>query len=277
MNATQKLLTRIQSANSLLCVGLDSDFEKIPAHLKSEKYLQFAFNKAIIDATHQYAVAYKPNMAFYETRGEEGIHDLKMTMEYLQANYPDIFTICDAKRADIGSTNQGYVTSIFDWYGFDAVTLHPYLGSEALQPFLEREDKVSIILCHTSNPGAGEFQDLEFEGQPLWAVVATHVAQKWNAHHNCMLVVGAMYPEEMREIRQVVGDEMIFLVPGIGAQGGDLEKTLNAGLTGPAGGQHNLLINSSRGIIFASSGENFVEEAGNAARQLSEEINKFRK
>jgi len=267
-----KLSTRREVVNSCVCVGLDTDLNKLPTHLRSEKFPQFAFNKAIIDSTHPYVCAYKPNMAFYEARGVEGMAELKMTMEYLQEKHPDIFTICDAKRADIGSTNEGYVKSIFDWFGFDAVTLHPYLGREALQPFLEREDKVSIVLCRTSNPGAGELQDFQnANGQPLWARVAEVVNKDWNAKDNCMLVVGATYPEEMKKIREIA-PKMTFLVPGIGAQGGDLEKTLAAGLTKDKKG---LVISSSRGIIFASSGADFAEAAGKEAEKLQKEIQKF--
>src|SRR5258708_5745292 len=211
-------------------------------------------------------------MAFYEARGTEGMAELKMTMEYLQGNHPEIFTIADAKRADIGSTNEGYVKEIFDWFGFDAVTLHPYLGREALQPFLAREDKVSIILCRTSNPGAGELQDFAgANGQPLWAKVAEVVSKDWNAKGNCMLVVGATYPEEMARIREITGD-MTFLVPGIGAQGGDLEKTLVAGLTK---NKQGLIISSSRGVIFPSSGADFAEAAGRETQKLQKEIQKF--
>jgi orotidine-5'-phosphate decarboxylase len=272
MTATEKLAARIAKTNSLLCVGLDSDFDKLPAAVKSEEFPQFAFNKAIIDATHDYVCAYKPNVAFYEARGEQGIHELHMTVEYLQKSYPDIFTICDAKRADIGSTNEGYVKSIFDVLGFDSITLHPYLGSEALQPFLQRADKVSIILCRTSNPGSGELQDFVSDGKPLWEKIAENVSQKWNEHNNCMLVVGATYPEEMAKIRAVVGD-MTFLVPGIGAQGGDLEKTMKAGLNSQKMG---MMINSSRGIIFASKEADFAERAGVEAKKLMEQINLYR-
>jgi orotidine-5'-phosphate decarboxylase len=194
----------------------------------------------VIDQTHAYASAYKPNIAFYEARGEAGLIALARTMDYLRATYPDILTICDAKRADIGSTNQGYVEAIFDRLGFDAVTLNPYLGREALEPFLERTDKGCILLCRTSNPGAGELQDLDIGGKPLWQVVAERVRDHWNARGNCMLVAGATYPGELRRIREIVGD-MVLLVPGIGAQGGDVEQTVRAGQT-PAG--TGMIINS---------------------------------
>lgn len=267
-----KLTAVMDRKNSLLCVGLDSEFEKLPSSIKNEKYPQFTFNKEIIDATHEYVSAYKPNIAFYEARGEAGMSELKMTMDYLHKRYSDIFTICDAKRADIGNTNKGYVTHIFDYLGFDAITLHPYLGSEALKPFLEREDKTSIILCRTSNPGAGELQDLKVDNEPLYMHVAHMVHDKWNMHKNCMLVVGATYPEEMRQIRSIVGD-MTFLVPGIGAQGGDVKKTVEAGLNAEKKG---IIVNSARGIIFASKEDDFAKRAASESQSLRDEINKYR-
>ena len=163
-----KYNTRAKKINSLLCVGLDPDIEKIPKHFLKNKFPVFEFNKWIIDETHEYTACYKPNSAFYEARGYEGIKELKMTIDYINKNHPDIFTICDAKRGDIGNTNAGYVTSIFDWFGFDAMTLHPYFGSESLKPFLDRTDKVSIILCRSSNSGAGEIQDLKSDGKMIW-------------------------------------------------------------------------------------------------------------
>ena len=256
----EKYNKRARKINSLLCVGLDSDFAEIPEKFKQMEFPQLEFNKWIIEETHEYVAAFKANSAFYEARGDKGIKELKMTMDYLIACHSDIFTILDAKRADIGNTNNGYATSIFDWLGFDAVTLHPYLGSEALQPFLDRKDKGCIILCRTSNPGAGEFQDLNVEHSvfnksvPLWQVVAEKVSKDWNKNNNCMLVVGATYPEEMKKVREIAGD-MTFLVPGIGAQGGDLKAVMGSGLNSEGLG---LIINSSRGIIFS---ENPKEEA----------------
>ena len=265
MSIINKYNKRAKKINSLLCIGLDSDFNKLPERFKKMEFPQFEFNKWIIEETHEYASAYKPNSAFYEARGDKGMRELKMTIEYLQENYPDIFTILDAKRADIGNTNSGYVEAIFDWLGFDAITLHPYLGEEALQPFLDRKDKGCIVLCRTSNSGAGEFQDLTFENKPLWQIVAEKVFYDWNKNDNCMLVVGATYPEEMKKIRSIVGD-MTFLVPGIGAQGGDIKAVLNAGLNRDKLG---LIINSSRGIIFS---ENPKKEA----QKLCEEIRKYK-
>src|SRR3989344_9635864 len=262
---------RAKKINSLLCVGLDADISKIPERFFKLEFPQFEFNKWIIEETHEYASAFKPNIAFYEAHGDKGIKELKMTMEYLQKKYPDIFTICDCKRADIGNTNQGYIDSLFDHFGFDAVTLHPYLGKEALLPFLDRKDKGCIILCRTSNPGAGEFQDLmvsqpfdSAQSKPVWQIVAERVSKTWNRNRNCMLVVGATYPKEMKKIRSIV-DDMTFLVPGVGTQGGSVKEIMKAGLNSQGLG---LIINSSRGIIFS---DNPKEEA----RKLCEEIRKY--
>ena len=220
---------------------------------------EFEFNKKIIDQTHDLVCAYKPNFAFYEALGIKGWENLKKTVEYIQRYHSGVVTIADAKRADIGNTNLGYVTAIFDEMKFDAVTVNPYFGCEALQPFLDRVDKGIIILCRTSNPGAGEFQD------GLWQNVAENVANKWNTNNNCLLVVGATYPKELKQVRQIVG-EMTLLVPGIGAQGGDIAKTVKAGLNNQRAG---MIINSSRGIIFA-------ENPRLEAQKLREEINKYR-
>ena len=258
----EKLERIVKKNNSLVCVGLDSDVEKIPV-----KKSQFSFNKAIIYATVDLVCSYKLNIAFYESIGLKGILQLKFTTKYLRSKYPGIPIIIDAKRGDIGNTNRGYVQFIFDILEADAITVSPYLGYEAMGPFLERKDKGIIILCRTSNSGAGEFQDLEVNGQPLYKVVAKNVAKKWNKNNNCLLVVVATYPEELREVRRIVGQDMWFLVPGIGAQGGDLEATLKAGLNKKRKG---LIINSSRGIIFSESPR---EEA----EKLKKQINKYRK
>lgn len=262
----------IAKNNSLVCVGLDSDLNKLPEHLKDSENPQFEFNKAIIDATHDLVCVYKPNSAFYEALGAKGMEQLKMTCDYIRNTYPEILIILDAKRADIGSTNEGYVAYAYDYLGVDGITLHPYLGSEAIKPFLERTDKAAIILCRTSNPGAGEFQDIISNGQKLFQIVAKKVVNEWNKNNNCFLVVGATYPEELAEVRKIAGD-MTFLVPGIGAQGGDVEKTVKAGLNSKKAG---MIINSSRGIIFASSEEDFAEKARVETMKLREEINKYR-
>lgn len=256
---------RVDAIGSLVCVGLDSEIEKIPARFSGDKFPQFTFNRWIIDQTAEYAASIKPNMAFYEARGARGLDELRMTMEYLRTQHPGLVTICDAKRADIGNTNRGYVTAIFDDLGFDAVTLHPYLGREALAPFLERTDKACIVLCRTSNPGAGEFQDLDVAGKPIWQVVAEKVDRDWNSNGNCMLVVGATYPEEMRRIR-ALAPEITFLVPGVGAQGGDAGEVVAAGMDAHGRG---LMISSSRGIIFS-------DDPAGAARELCGEINAAR-
>lgn len=263
--ALEKFESRAEAAGSLLCVGLDPEVDRIPARFRDEAFPLFAFNRWIVEQTHLYAAAYKPNMAFYEARGQQGLAELEMTMEYLRSEHPDTFTICDAKRGDIGNTNRGYVVSIFDAMGFDAVTVHPYLGKEALMPFLERHDKACIVLCRTSNPGAGEFQDLKLEGRPLWETVAERVDTDWNAAGNCMLVVGATYPEEMRRIR-AIAPTVPFLVPGVGAQGGDVAAVVSAGMDAAGKG---LLISSSRGILFS-------DDPGGAANALRKEIDAAR-
>lgn len=266
MNAViQKYDRRAEQLNTLLCVGLDADPARIPARFASEQHPQFAFNRWVIEQTAPYAAAFKPNIAFYEGRGADGWHDLKLTVEYLREHHPDVMTICDAKRADISTTNDGYVRAIFDLLGFDAITLNPYLGGEALRPFLDRDDKASILLCRTSNPGSGEIQSLTVEGKPVWKIIAERVRDRWNVNGNCMLVMGATYPDELREVRSVVGD-MTLLVPGIGTQGGSVEQTVQLGRNRAGRG---LIINASRGIIFA-------DDPAEAARQLRDAINACR-
>lgn len=254
MSVIEKYNKRADKINSLVCVGLDSEWGKIPAGaVGAGGARQFEFNKWIIGETHEHTAAYKANIAFYEARGDQGLRELKQTMDYLHTEHPDIFTICDAKRADIGNTNRGYVQEIFDWLSFDAITLNPYLGKKALAPFLERKDKYSFILCRTSNPGAGEFQD------EIYIKVAKHVATWGN---NCGLVIGATAPEELKRIRNLVGD-MTFLVPGIGAQGGSVQEVVSAGINSHGGG---LIIHSARAIIFSKN-------PGQEAQKLKEEIN----
>ena len=266
MNIVEKYNKRAKEINSLLCVGLDADISKIPQKFLDMEFPQFEFNKYIIEETHEFTSAYKPNSAFYEARGDKGIKELKMTSDYLNEFYPDIVTILDAKRGDIGNTNNGYVQFIFDWLNFDAVTIYPYLGFEAVQPFLDRSDKAVIILCRTSNPGAKDFQDLKVNDKPIWQIVAEKIAGSWNKNNNCMLVVGATYPVEMKKIRGLVG-EMTFLVPGVGAQGGSVKEVMEAGKNSEGLG---LIINSSRGIIFSENPK--IE-----AKKLCEEIGKYLK
>lgn len=219
--------------NKFVCVGLDKG--------------NFEFDKSIVDQTFDLVAAYKPQSAFYEAEGSAGLESLKRTVNYIKEKSPDIPIILDAKRGDIGNTNEAYVKAIFEDLGVDAVTIHPYLGKQSLDPFLKRADKGIIVLVRTSNPGAGEFQDLTTDGKPLYQVVAKHVTKDWNANGNCSVVVGATYPEELKKVREIVGD-MPILVPGIGAQGGDLENTIKNGLNSKKQG---LIISSSRGIIFA--------------------------
>lgn len=272
MAIMEKIKNIIAKSNSLVCIGLDSELSKIPVHLKNSQFPQFEFNKAIIDATADLVCAYKPNTAFYEARGEQGIKELKMTCDYLKEKYPEVLLILDAKRADIDNTNNGYVKFAFDFLNADMITLHPYLGQEALAPFLDRTDKGSVILCRTSNIGAGEFQDLRINNKNIFEIVAEKIIGEWNTNNNCLLVVGATYPEEMELIRSKT-DTMFFLVPGIGIQGGDLEKTLASGLNSQKSG---LIISSSRGIIFADNTENFPAQAREEAKKLKEEINRYR-
>ncbi len=269
MKFIEKLRASAVKHDSLVCVGLDSDVAKLPAGVD-----QLAFNKAIVDATHDLVAAYKPNTAFYEAAGAAGIQVLKDTCDYIRAQVPDALIILDAKRADIGNTNSGYVQFAYDYLGADAITLHPYLGREALEPFLARADKGAIILCRTSNAGAGEFQDQYVDGHKLYEHVARMVAKDWNGNGNCMLVVGATYPEEARAIRETVGDDVWFLVPGVGAQGGDVKKLMTAAQDSRGTG---LLISSSRDIIFASSGADFAEAARAKTERLRSEINSYRK
>ncbi len=259
--ALARLESRMATVDSLVCVGLDSALGRIPQRFERENHPQFEFNRWVIEQTLPYAAAYKPNLAFYEARGAKGWDELARTMEFLRSVAPDVFTIADAKRADIGSTNAGYVSGLFDELDFDAVTLHPYLGAEALRPFLERADKACIVLCRTSNPGAAELQDLQVGGAPLWELVATRVRDAWNEAGNCLLVVGATYPAELARVRELC-PELTFLVPGVGAQGGDAAAVVAGGLRADGRG---LLINSSRGIIFA-------DDPAAAARKLRDEI-----
>lgn len=261
MKFIERLEKAIKKNNSLVCVGLDSDVKKIGKGMS-----QFLFNKSIIEATRDLVCSYKLNSAFYESIGHRGLKELKMTCDYLKDEYPDIPVIIDAKRADIGNTNQGYVQFVFAYLKGDAVTVQPYLGEEAIRPFLDQKDKGIIVLCRTSNPGAREFQDLEVKGLPLYKIVARQVAAKWNGKGNCLLVVGATYPEELSEVRRITGPEMYFLVPGIGAQGGDIRATLAAGLNKKKTG---LIINSSRAIIFSDNPR--LE-----ATKLRDEINRYR-
>ncbi len=263
--ALEKYERRADAVHSLLCVGLDARMETLPERFRVDPHPQFTFNRWIIEQTHEFTAAYKPNMAFYEARGAAGMIDLRLTMDYLHQYHPDIFTLCDAKRGDIASTNSGYVSAIFDLLNFDAVTLHPYTGREGLSPFIDRADKASIILCRTSNPGAREFQDLRIDGKPLWQRVAEKVAGEWNERGNCMLVVGATYPDELRQVRGLVG-ELTLLIPGIGAQGGEIESVVHNGSNSAGRG---MVVSVSRGVIQA-------DNPAEAAKHYRDEINRYR-
>ncbi len=256
----------MEASGSLLCVGLDPELNRIPARFRGEPYPLFSFCRDIIDRTAPFACAFKPNTAFFEAHGAVGWEQLARVFAYLRERHPDHFTVCDAKRGDIGSTNRGYVRAVYDELGADAITLHPYLGREALAPFLERADRAAVILCRTSNPGAGELQDLLCDGKPLWLRVAEQVSTAWNALGNCMLVVGATWPEEMRAIRSAA-PEITFLVPGIGAQGGDIEATVQAGLRADGKG---LLLTSSRAILYSADPAAAARETRDAIHQARE-------
>lgn len=272
MTFIDRLSAAISKSGSLVCVGLDPVLDKMPTHLRKVENI-FDFNRQIIDATADLVCAYKPNSAFYEAHGPAGIEQLKKTCEFIkQVGLP---LIVDAKRADIGSTNEGYAKFIFDYLGADAVTLNPYLGREALGPFFEYRDKGLIILCRTSNSGAGEFQDLQISGkQKLYEAVAQKVKNDWNANGNCLLVVGATYPAELAKLRHSLGEKMFFLVPGVGSQGGDVEATIRAGINSVGQG---LIINSGRSIIYASADSDFANAVADAAKRLRDEINKYRR
>ena len=255
-----------------LAVGLDTDPGRIPASVApgaapAERVVEF--NRRIVEATAETACAYKPNAAFYEALGVDGFRALEETVAAVRSAAPHAAVILDAKRGDIGSTNAGYVAAAFDELGADAVTVHPYLGGEALAPFLARSEKLVFVLARTSNPGAGEFQDLLSDGVPLYRHVARAVANNWNAAGNCGLVVGATYPEEMREIREDIPPDMPILIPGVGAQGGDVAAVVAANRDA---GSNAFLIAASRSIVYASSGEDFAEAAHAAARALDAEI-----
>ncbi len=272
MTFLQKLDAIVAKNNSLLCIGLDSDIRMLPLEVKKEKHPQYTFNKAIIDATHDLVCAYKPNSAFYEARGAKGIEELKMTCDYIRKKYPAIPIILDAKRADIGSTNDGYVQYAFDYLGTDAITLHPYLGREALAPFLNRKDKCCFILCRTSNSGAGELQDLKIGSKPLYQIVAKRVVNSWNTNNNCGLVVGATYPNELKIVRRIAKN-LPFLIPGIGFQGGNLKQSVQTGLDSYGRG---IIIAVSRSIIFASRGKDFALQARREALALKNTINQYK-
>lgn len=260
----EELTAQIREKQSYLCVGLDADINRLPRHLMDLQDPVFEFNKAVIDATKDFCVAYKPNLAFYEALGSKGWESLRKTLDYIPETH---FTIADAKRGDIGNTSRLYAQAFFGEMGFDSVTVAPYMGVDSVKPFLEFEGKWVILLALTSNKGSNDFQfDRQENGQPLYEKVMRK-AQEWGTPGNLMYVVGATHPEKFREIREIA-PEHFLLVPGVGAQGGDLDAlTLNG-----ANADVGLLVNSSRGIIFASEGEDFAEQAGAAAKSLQQSM-----
>ena len=262
----ETLKREIFAKKSFLCVGLDVDLSKIPPFLLKEEDPIFAFNKAIIDATHPYTIAYKPNIAFYEAYGEKGWQSLRKTINYLNEQHPHIFTIADAKRGDIGNTATMYAKAFFEDLQFDSVTVAPYMGQDSVEPFLAFENKVTILLALTSNKGGFDFQTLTTEESPLYEQVLIR-SQKWHNAHNLMYVVGATKAEYLANIRRIIPNAFL-LVPGVGAQGGDLKEVCQYGLNDSVG----LIINASRAVIYASQGEDFAEKAGEVAQNLQKEM-----
>jgi len=263
---TQQLTAQIIKKKSFLCIGLDVDLNKIPEHLLKEEDPIFAFNKAIIDATHHLCVAYKPNTAFYEAYGLKGWKALEKTINYLNQNHPDIFTIADAKRGDIGNTSTMYAKAFFEDLAFDSVTVAPYMGKDSVEPFLAFKDKHTIMLALTSNQGAFDFQTKKVEGTELYKQVL-ETSKTWEHAENLMYVVGATKAEYFAEIRKIIPNSFL-LVPGVGAQGGNLQEVCKYGMSDNVG----LLINSSRGIIYASKEEDFAQAAATKAKELQEQM-----
>lgn len=269
MMTYDQLFEQIKKKKSFLCVGLDSDIAKIPSHLLQAEDPVFAFNKAIVDATAEVAIAYKPNIAFYECRGVEGWRSLEKTVAYIKENYPEIFTIADAKRGDIGNTSQMYAKAFLETLDFDAITVAPYMGEDSVTPFLQYKGKWVVLLALTSNKGAFDFQFFEQEGERLYERVLRK-SQEWGNDRNMMYVVGATKADMLEGIRKIV-PEHFLLVPGVGAQGGSLEEVAKYGMNNHCG----LIVNSSRGIIFADKTENFARRAGEEARKLQADMERL--
>ena len=262
------LFSNLKKKKSFLCVGLDSDIEKIPVALHREKDPVFRFNKEIIDATNKYVVAYKPNIAFYESRGADGWVSLENTVEYIRSQYPEIFLIADAKRGDIGNTSKMYAKTFFEYLDFDAITVAPYMGEDSVSPFLEYPDKWVILLALTSNSGANDFQfSVDREDKTRLFEKVLQRSSGWGTENNMMYVVGATKAEMLRDIRKIIPDHFL-LVPGIGAQGGSLEDVAEYGINNKCG----LLVNSSRGIIFADSSDKFAQKAGEEAKIIKDKM-----
>ena len=275
MGFMQQLRQRWEASGSLVCVGLDPEPEKFPAKYSGDPDAVFAFCCDIADATAEFACAFKPQFAHFAALGAEGA--LQRLVAHLHAAHPQVPVILDAKRGDIGSTAQRYAAEAFDRHAADAVTVNPYLGGDSLQPFLDRADRGVVLLCRTSNPGAADLQDLAVRGadgreRPLYQHVAETAARDWNGNGNVALVVGATWPGQLREVRAIVGD-MPLLVPGVGAQGGDVEAVVRNALD--AGGA-GLMVSSSRAILYASGGDDWAEAAASAARALRDGINQYR-
>ncbi len=262
----KELIYQINKKKSFLCIGLDVDITKIPSHLLEFEDPIFEFNKQIIDATHHLAVAYKPNTAFYEAYGLKGWKSLEKTIKYLNSNYPEIFTIADAKRGDIGNTSTMYAKAFFEDLNFDSVTVAPYMGSDSVEPFLEFENKFTILLALTSNKGGLDFQGMKVNSNELYKEVLQK-ALTWKNSDNLMFVVGATKASYFKSIREIVPNHFL-LVPGIGAQGGNLQDVCKYGLTKDVG----LLINSSRGIIYAGNDTDFAKKAAKKAKELQQEM-----
>ncbi len=263
---TTQLIEQIHQKKSFLCIGLDVDLTKIPQHLLQTEDPIFEFNKAIIDATHDLCVSYKPNTAFYEAYGLKGWQSLQKTIEYINSKYPEIFTIADAKRGDIGNTSTMYAKAFLEDLNFDSVTVAPYMGKDSVEPFLAFENKHTILLALTSNEGAFDFQTKLSDGKEIYKYVL-ETSKSWKNSQNLMYVVGATKAEYFTEIRQLVPDSFL-LVPGVGAQGGSLQEVCKYGMNSNVG----LLINSSRGIIYASNGFDFAEKAREEALKLQKEM-----
>jgi len=266
---TQNLQQRWSAHNTLLCVGLDPDLARLPAALRDSPDAIFSFCKEIVDATADLTCAFKPQIAYFAAARAEA--QLEQLIDYIHQNHPGIPVILDAKRGDIGSTAEQYAQEAFVRYNADAVTVNPYLGTDSIEPYLKYTERGVIVLCRTSNPGGSDLQFMTVDGQPLYQHVARMAVNRWNGNDNCALVVGATFPDEIAAVRRIVG-EMPLLVPGIGAQGGDVQATVNAGKT-PAGG---LMINSSRAILYASAGEDFAAAARRVALATRDDINLYR-
>lgn len=257
--------------DSLLCVGLDPEPNRFPDELRDRADAIFDFCREIVDATADLVCCFKPQIAHFAARGAENA--LQRLIAHIHDRHPQVPVILDAKRGDIGSTAKHYAVEAFERYAADAVTLNPYLGGDALQPFLDYADRGCVILCHTSNPGAAKLQELQVDGRPLYQQVAASVAREWNTNGNCALVVGATYPEQLAQVRSIVGDSMPLLVPGIGAQGGDVEAVVRNGRNPQGTG---LMVSASRAVLYASSDKEFAAAARTEARRLRDEINRYR-